>query len=136
MSRVSKGISFPFRVDSLGGIEQSEVNLTEHEKINQSLEQIFGTRKGERVKEPEIGTELYKYLFEKVDDESIYPVIRHVAIKEIEQQEHRIEIRDVQVYRSPTIESALILLIEYTIIKYGEDGELTLQISEGGVINE
>lgn len=136
MKKFYRGISFPFTIDNLGRTKESEMNLSMTERVNQSITQILGTRKGERVKEPQFGTDLFDYLFEKIGDETIYPIIGHIVVRDLETQEKRIELTNVDVYPSEELEATIVIDIKYIVTRYGIEGNHRLELDERGIISE
>tara|TARA_B100001123_G_scaffold428662_1_gene545976 strand:- start:2226 stop:2681 length:456 start_codon:yes stop_codon:yes gene_type:complete len=63
---VAVGIALPL-ANSNNGYFTSTFTTLEQAKHN--LKNLFLTRKGERVMQPEFGTDLYNLIFEQVDDE-------------------------------------------------------------------
>lgn len=60
-------INFPFSDDETNG-KFLKMNTTSVDDIRSSLYFFISTRKGERWYDPEFGTNLYEYIFEKNDD--------------------------------------------------------------------
>lgn len=81
---------------------------------------------------PSFGTDIHKLLFSNLERDNLLPLIRHEIIKELEVQEKRIEIIDVQM---TLMENQVILaIIDYHIPQFDKDDRTTIEI--GGVIDE
>ena len=61
------GISFPFRVGVKGGIAMSGTDINSARHIEESIQQILSTRRGERVMEYHFGSSVSTSLFEPTD---------------------------------------------------------------------
>lgn len=84
------------------------------EKVNQSLGDIFSTRKGERVLNPEYGSDFHRLLFE-INDEVLSDLLKIYALEAIERWEPRISVEDIKVIPSEDDEHAVNLIISYKI---------------------
>jgi len=63
---VAVGLTLPFVNSNKGRFQQTFTTL---EQAKHNLKNLFLTRKGERVMQPEFGTDLYNLLFEQIDDD-------------------------------------------------------------------
>ena len=90
-------------------------------KINQSLYDIFSTRKGERVLQPEYGSQLHRLLFEMADD-VLEDMIKIYVLEAIEQWEPRIEVDFISAERVPDDEHVVEVSIHYRISKTNIQG--------------
>jgi phage baseplate assembly protein W len=97
MMATYKGISFPFRFNSKGGVATSELTPDDFSRIRESLEQIIFTRKNERIMLRDKGTKAADTLFENADDITELGILRHDVMKSIEEQEDRVLVNDVTV---------------------------------------
>lgn len=90
----TRGISFPFRVGNRGGIVMSGVDNTSAPHLEESIEQILLTFKGERVMEYHFGSELDTDIFEP--NESVTHNLIKYQIKEaLNKYEPRITVVDM-----------------------------------------
>lgn len=122
------GISFPFRVNSHGGIAMSTTSLDDISHIRESLEQILLTTLGERVNNPEFGNTLSSYLFSPLDA-SIFGMMKYELSQVIDKFEPRINIVDLQAFNE---EEKIILQLDFTVEKY-ESAIFSTQVSLKGV---
>lgn len=114
-----KGLSFPFRYGANGGLIKSSYEPNQPQRINESIEQILRTRKGERINNPEMGSNIHHYLFENGDDISTLALIQDEVETCLAEQEPRIEVKEVLVYPHETSEGMNILVeISYVIIQF------------------
>lgn len=116
-----KGISFPFRISSQGGVVMSTTSATDATHIIESLKQIFGTNYLERVMEPDVYSDLGELLFEPNDD-SLQALIESRIMDAIDRLEERVEIDDEDGFEfeveTDGDASYLLVTITFTIIKY------------------
>jgi phage baseplate assembly protein W len=125
-----QGISFPFRINSRGGIASSKLQPNILDRINESIQQIVLTYPGERIMEPEFGCDVKKYLFEDRDSPIVKSQIAFSVKKAIEKWEKRVQVMDISVYSAEEWEkrtssgeytmsdSAVIVEIEIYVYKY------------------
>jgi len=66
------------------------------DKINQSIHDILSTRKGERVLQPEYGSDLYRVIFDPNDD-FLADQLAIYTLQALEHWEPRIEITNVDI---------------------------------------
>jgi phage baseplate assembly protein W len=84
-----ENIAFPFDITS------GEIKIADYaESIKQSVKIILLTRKGERIMNPEFGTNLKRYLFEPIN-QTVREIIKTEVINTLYQWENRI--RDISV---------------------------------------
>jgi len=124
------GISFPFRVGNKGGVAMSTTTFLDPQHIQESIIQILKTRIGERVQEPEFGSNIDTFLFSPTDIASAN-LIAFEVVQALEKWEPRIRITmdDIDVYLDDT---NVVIGIEYEIIDYGI--RVSLEIPMGGVV--
>lgn len=90
----TRGISFPFRVGNRGGIVMSGVDNVSAPHLEESIEQILLTFKGERVMEYHFGSELDTDIFEP--NESVTHNLIKYQIKEaLTKYEPRVTVEDI-----------------------------------------
>ena len=127
-----KGISFPFRVSSQGGIVTSTTSSTDPTHIAESIRQIFGTRFLERPMESEIYSTVDTILFEP-NDESLQQVLKSRMVADLERLEERIEVGedDIEFFvQSEAKGEFLYATITYKIIKYQTYYTTTVKVGE------
>lgn len=95
--KVLKGISYPFRFNSKGGVATSVASVFDTTRFNESIEQIIRTGVKERVMELDFGSELYKYVHTSSFDETDITLIKYLVKEAIERHNELITVIDVQV---------------------------------------
>ena len=114
------GISYPFRISSQGGVVTSTTSETDPTHISESIRQILGTRRLERVMESEIYSTVDSLLFEP-NNESLQQVLRARIVEDLERLEERIELEedDIEFFVETEGDNEfLYATITYKIIKY------------------
>ena len=91
-------INFPFKDDLTDG-KLLKMNTTTVDDIRSSLYFFISTKKGERWYDPNFGTKLYEFLFEK-NDEITASQIRESLKADIERYFNNITIKDITIDQS------------------------------------
>jgi phage baseplate assembly protein W len=91
-------ITFPFKDDTVSG-KLFKMNTTSLDDIRSSLYFFVTTRKGERWYDPDFGTRLYEFLFEK-NDAIVASEIKASLKKDIEKYFKNLLIEDIQIDQS------------------------------------
>jgi phage baseplate assembly protein W len=91
-------IKFPFKDDLTDG-KLLKMNTTTVDDIRSSLYFFISTKKGERWYDPEFGTKLYEFLFEKNDEITASQI--HDSLKtDIEKYFNNVTIKDITIDQS------------------------------------
>jgi len=88
-------ITFPFKDDTVSG-KLLKMNTTSLDDIRSSLYFFVTTRKGERWYDPDFGTRLYEFLFEK-NDAIVASEVKESLKKDIEKYFKNLSIEDITV---------------------------------------
>jgi hypothetical protein len=89
---IGTGIKFPFRFDErTGGVKESD-GL---DRIRESLQEILGTRIGERLKRPDFGSRIRELLFEG-STEVVKTLMKHHVVEAIRKWEPRVRVKDLE----------------------------------------
>lgn len=91
-------INFPFKDDTVGG-KLLKMNTTTVDDIRSSLYFFISTKKGERWYDPEFGTKLYEFLFEK-NDVTTASQIRESLKTDIEKYFNNVTIKYINIDQS------------------------------------
>ena len=106
-----KRVSFPFRLNNLGGVSSTEQGTINH--IEENITQILTTLKGERAMLPNYGCEVDLSMFENIDA-PLYNILVREVINSITSQETQIDISPDDVDISSE-DSTVTINIRYTI---------------------
>lgn len=121
------GVSFPFRVGAKGGVVTSTTTESEVTHINESIRQILLTRKGERPMEPEFGTNLYRMIFEVID-ETMMNVISFEIKEALARWEPRIRVMDVVVQED---DGVVRISLRYLVVRSVTSAVTSITIEKG-----
>lgn len=110
-SFLGRGWSFPPRFGA-GGRELHTVSETED--IEQSLAILLSTRRGERVLREDFGCELSEFMFEEIT-QGLVGLVTSAVEDAVLHHEPRIELNDVDVSPSDTVDGMLLIAIDYTV---------------------
>lgn len=132
------GISYPFRINSTGGVCMSTTNINDPKHIEESIEQILKTRFLERVMEGgEIYSTVSSFLFEP-NNNTLKHLLKTRLVNDLERLESRISVDendvDFFVEVGDNGEDTVYVTITYSIIKYNKIYNTKINI--GGLNNE
>ena len=123
---LGKGIKFPFQLTGrTGGVKsEGEVQITEGVRhVTESIQQILGTRIGERVMRRDFGSRVQELVFEP-NDEILVARLRGIIFEAIERWEPRIEVLEVNVEELDTDAGRLDVFISFRVIRQNVVGNL------------
>ena len=121
MSQKFIGVTLPIRLGQTGMFEQS-VSVIEQTRSN--FKNLILTKKGERVGQPELGCDLWKILFEPINDE-IFEAARLAVVSAVDRWLPFIELMDFKINRT---DDRNILNIE-CLYRFRKNGNVTDQVS-------
>lgn len=90
------GITYPVRLGRTGMFEQSTTTI---EQVRSNFKNLILTKKGERVQSPELGCDLWKVLFEPID-ENIFENARAAVAEAVERWLPFIELTDFEITKT------------------------------------
>ena len=105
-------INYPFK-DSHKGFFL-DLNQDENAAIKADLMHLILTRKGQRLYNPQFGTDLLKYIFEPNDTMTLGAIKEEIKTV-VKKYLPKLQIKDVRVDPSPTSEYAAVVRIDYSI---------------------
>jgi len=109
-SFMGRGWAFPIRFDNHGGVKM----LAGEEDIANSLDVIFTTRVGERIMQPDFGSELDAFVFTPLN-KSILTYMRAIVSDAVLFYEPRVLLEDVQIAPLATADGALEIRLTYRV---------------------
>jgi len=115
MANINKTISinFPFKDDITNG-KFLKMNTTTVDDIRSSLYFFINTKKGERWYDPNFGSRLHEFLFEK-NDSIVATEIKESLKSDIEEYFNSVSIKDILIDQSESVNSLTItILFVYT----------------------
>lgn len=125
---IFKGISFPFRFGSSGGVATSELTHGDFSRIKESIHQIMMTFISERVMRGSFGSNTRDFLFEVQGDDTSVALLQHEIKKAIESNEDRVIVNSLRVYTGETAEGTIIIDADIHIIKFVKDVDFRFNV--------
>ena len=127
------GISYPFRINSRGGVTMSTTSPTDPTHIKESIEQIFNTNFLERPMEGDrVYTSISMLLFEP-DDIALQQVLKTKMVEDLRRLEKRIELDEEDIQFTVEVEDGidyLYAMITYKVIKYNTFYQSKVKVGE------
>lgn len=102
------------------------------EAIKNSIRNIFNTRRGQKILNPEFGASLDQFLFERVDDFT-GNIIGQTILDNLQKFEPRIEVLKVNVYPFPD-QNQYRLQVFYKFLKINKNQIVDLSVMNDGQI--
>lgn len=130
------GISYPFRVNSRGGVSMSTTSATDPSHITESITQIFGTSYLERPMESDIYTTVTPMLFE-VNDIALQQVLKNRMVNDLARLEPRVSLTEEDIEFEVETEEGIVSLyatIHFKVILYNTT--YTTKVRLGEISNE
>lgn len=117
-------VSFPFRLNNLGGVSTTEQGTINH--IEENITQILTTLKGERAMLPNYGCEVDFSLFENIET-PLYNILVRELVQSITSQESQIDLSPEDVHITSEDNKVLVSL-RYTLKVDGSSHNYNLQL--------
>lgn len=111
------GIKYPFSEES-EDLTFFDMNETKQDGIKSMLLHIILTPKGQRLRHPNFGTDLIKYIFEP-NDSSTWSVIKEEIRKQIALYLPEVSFEDIAIKRNLEEENSIYVEIDYSINQNG-----------------
>ena len=109
------GIKFPFTNDNMSGFFL-DLNTDLKSKIASEIAHVILTPKGSRLRKPEFGTNLARYIFEQNDDIT-WDDVKREAIEMVSRYVKDAELEDINVFQEAGNDHSLYLDMHYTVTK-------------------
>lgn len=116
------GIKYPFTTDNDDGT-YVDLNKTYGEGIQSQVLHVIFTPKGQKLRDPDFGTDLVKYIFSQ-SDSSTFGSIKGEISSQIAKYVPEVEFRDISIYNSEGDDNGIIVMVEYGV-KQGNKTEVT-----------
>lgn len=107
------GIKYPFLVDEETGYYVA-ANKTIAEKVRSQLMHIVFTPKGQRIRNPEFGTDLIKFIFDP-NDGMTWESVKTEVSESVTRWATNINLRDIKVVKSEEDESQVFVRLDYSV---------------------
>ena len=106
-------IKFPFTSNNVEGFF-IDLNETIADKVLSEILHVILTPKGSRLRMPDFGTDLVKYIFE-MNDEKEWPRVKGEIKECVSKYVPRVVINDVRVLREEGNDNTLLLDLDYSV---------------------
>ena len=116
------GIKYPFTSDNEDGT-YLDLNDTFAEGVKSQVLHVVFTPKGQKLRDPDFGTNLITYIYSPSDTITFNDVKTELTTQ-INKYVPSVEFRDVSIYNSETEEEGIIVIVEYGV-KRGNKTEIT-----------
>ena len=116
------GIKYPFTTDNDDGT-YIDLNKTFADGIQSQVLHVIFTPKGQKLRDPEFGTNLIKYIFSPKDS-TTFGDIKNEISSQISKYVPSVEFREISVYNDENDEHGIIVIVEYGV-KNGNKTEVT-----------
>jgi phage baseplate assembly protein W len=121
MSEQFYGIKYPFSEES-DRLTFFDLNETEEDRVKSILLHIILTPKGQRLRKPEFGTNLIKYVFEPNDSET-WDGIKEEIRQQISLYLPQVKFNQINLKRSEEDDREVFVEIDYTVSSRGRETE-------------
>ena len=105
-------ITYPFKNSPNGFF--LNLNSTDAEAIKSDLMHLLLTRKGQRLYNPDFGTNLLKYIFEPEDNQS-FEALKDEVTNTIKKYLPKLSVKSITVTQSEDSEYAAVIRLDYVI---------------------
>ena len=120
------GIKYPFTLENDDELYM-DLNVTKEESLKSRLLHVIFTPKGQRLRNPDFGTDLIKYIHEPAD-ETTFERLRSDITQQVYKYVPDIVFKDISIYDDEKSENGKIVIIHYTIKKGNKEIEQTAAI--------
>jgi phage baseplate assembly protein W len=123
MAKLQKyGIKYPFTSNNNDEIFL-DVNDTALDGVKSQVLHVLFTPKGQKLRDPEFGTDLIKYIFSNGDNDDLSGIKSDIS-KQIKKFVKDVDFRDIKIYKDENDANSMIVIVEYGV-KVGNDTEIT-----------
>ena len=107
------GIKYPFIADDVTGYYVA-ANKTVAEKVRSQLMHIIFTPKGQRIRNPEFGTDLIKYIFDQ-NDGMTWEAVKTEVSESVTRWATNINLKDIRVVKNEEDPSQVFVRLDYSV---------------------
>lgn len=116
------GIKYPFTSDNDDGT-YIDLNNTYADGIKSQVLHVIFTPKGQKLRDPEFGTDIIKYIFSP-SDYLTFNSLKNEISEKINKYVPSVTFRDISIYDSEENSNGIVVMIEYSVSK-GNKTEIT-----------
>lgn len=107
------GITYPFTSNGFQHF-YVDANATLQEKVRSQLMHIVFTPKGQRIRNPEFGTDLIKYIFDQ-NDNTTWEAVKQEVSDSVKRWTNNITINNIQVVKNNNDETEIYVRLDYSV---------------------
>ena len=107
------GIKYPFTHDDFQNFFV-DANITEKDKVRSQIMHVIFTPKGQRIRNPEFGTDLIKYIFSPSDSES-WESVKNEITSSIQRYVPNVTLNDIRVVQSDDERAEIFVRMDYSV---------------------
>ena len=116
------GIKYPFTSDNDDGT-YIDLNQTYADGIKSQVLHVIFTPKGQKLRDPEFGTDIIRYVYSPSDSLTFNEVKNEISEK-INKYVPSVTFRDISIYDDEEGDNGIIIMVEYSVSK-GNKTEIT-----------
>ena len=117
------GIKFPFTHNDYTKFFV-DANMTEKDKVRSQIMHVIFTPKGQRIRDPEFGTDLIRYIFSPSDSES-WEGIKNEIITSVQRYVPNVILNNIRVVQSDDERAEIFVRMHYSV----KEGNVTVKDS-------
>ena len=107
------GVKYPFTSDGFQKF-YLDVNESVKDKVRSQLMHIVFTPKGQRIRNPEFGTDLIKFIFEP-NDQTTWETVKNEVSESVKRWASNININSIQIVKNEQDESEIYVRLDYSV---------------------
>lgn len=107
------GITYPFTSNGFQHF-YVDANSTLKEKVRSQLMHIVFTPKGQRIRNPEFGTDLIKYIFDQ-NDNTTWEAVKQEVSDSVRRWTSNININNIQIVKNDNDETEIYVRLDYSV---------------------
>lgn len=107
------GIKYPFTSDNNDNL-YLDLNETFADGVKSQVLHVIFTPKGQKLRDPEFGTDLIKYIFNPSID-TTFENIKKEIMAQVSKYVPNVEFRDISIYKDEEDDNDIIVMVEYGV---------------------
>lgn len=107
------GITYPFTSNGYQHF-YTDVNASIKEKVRSQLMHVVFTPKGQRIRNPEFGTDLIKYIFD-TSDTTTWEAVKQEVNDSVKRWTNNIDIKNIQIVKNDNDETEVYVRLDYSV---------------------
>ena len=107
------GIKYPFKSEVFQNF-YIDANSSIKEKVRSQLMHIVFTPKGQRIRNPEFGTDLIKFIFEP-NDKITWESVKNEVTESVKRWATNISLNNIQIVKNEENESEIYVRLDYSV---------------------